>query len=187
MSHPIPQVRRRPTKFRSSGVRPDSNVVRASVFETALELGIHNSTVANWIFNSPLPEEVEELEDIPPETEAEETLTPALTFGSQTASDESSTTSSPKNNVASARRIHMHEPSVFEPPHVHFNDFASAQLTLSLPPLSMAVNERERSGSMSNSSGKPSNDVGHQSSEDIARQIDRKCVTPSSAKLKRAM
>ncbi|KAG1772070.1 hypothetical protein EDD22DRAFT_1020989 [Suillus occidentalis] len=209
MSHPIPQVRRRPTKFRS-GVRPDSNVVRASVFETALELGIHNSTVANWIFNSPLPEEVEELEDIPPETEAEEvrwhhfgylwtlneslsftslllrsppqTLTPALTFGSQTASDESSATSSPKNNVASARRTHMHEPSVFEPPHVHFNDFASAQLTLSLPPLSMAVNERERSGSMSNSSGKPSNDVGHQSSEDIARQTDRKCATPSSAK-----
>ncbi|KAG2346076.1 hypothetical protein BDR05DRAFT_959649, partial [Suillus weaverae] len=181
MSHTIPQVRRRPTKLSPSGARPDSNVVRASVFETALELGIHNSTVANWIFNSPLPEEVEELEDIPPETEAEETLTPALTFGSHTASDESSTTSSPQNNVASARQIHMHKPSVFEPPHVHFNDFASAQLTLSLPPLSTPVIERERLGSMSNSSGKPSNDLGHQSSEDIAHH-DRKCATPNSAK-----
>lgn len=182
MSHTIPQVRRRPTKFRSSGVRRDSSIVRASVFETALELGIQNSTVANWIFNSPLPEEVEELGDIPPETEAEEILTPALTFGSHTASDDSSTTSSPQNNVVSARQNHMHKPSVFEPPHVHFDDFASAQLTLSLPQLSMPVNERERAGSMSNSSGKPSNDVGHQSSEDIARQTDRKCATPSSAK-----
>ncbi|KAG1820033.1 hypothetical protein EV424DRAFT_902399 [Suillus variegatus] len=181
MSHTIPQVRRRPTKLRPSGVRPDSNVVRASVFETALELGIHNSTVANWIFNSPLPEEAEELEDIPPETEVEEILT-ALTFGSHTASDESSMTSSPQNNVASARQIHMHKPSVFEPLHVHFNDFASAQLTLSLPPLSTPVDERERLGSMSNSSGKPSNNVGHQSSEDITRQIDRKCATPNSAK-----
>lgn len=181
MSHTIPQVRRR-TKLRSSGVRPDSNVVRASVFETALELGIHNSTVANWIFNSPLPEEIEELEDIPPETEAEEILTPALTFGSHTASDDSSTTSSPQNNVASARQNHMHKPSVFEPPHVHFDDFASAQLTLSLPPLNTPCNERERAGSMPNSSRKPSDDVGHQSTEDIARQTDRKCATPSSAK-----
>ncbi|KAG1858539.1 hypothetical protein F4604DRAFT_2038849 [Suillus subluteus] len=166
MSHTISQVRRR-TKLRSSGVRPDSNVVRASVFETALELGIHNSTVANWIFNSPLPEEI---------------LTPALTFGSHTASDDSSTTSSPQNNVASARQNHMHKPSVFEPPHVHFDDFASAQLMLSLPPLNAPVNERERAGSMSNSSRKPSDDVGHRSSEDIARQTDRKCATPSSAK-----
>ncbi|KAG2368443.1 hypothetical protein BDR07DRAFT_71307 [Suillus spraguei] len=181
MTHTIPQVRRRPTKLRSPGVRPDSNIVRASVFETALELGIHNSTVANWIFNSPMPEEVEELEDIPPETETEETLTPALTFGSHTTSDDSSTTSSPKNNVAYTRQIHMYKPSVFEPPHVHFDDFASAQLALSLPPPSASVNEKERPGSMSNSSGKPSNDI-HQSSEDIVRQMDRKCATPSSAK-----
>ena len=70
MSTASPQVRRRPTKHRA---RPDSNVVRASVLETALELGIaHNSTVANWIFNSPLAEESEELDDIPPETEIEE-------------------------------------------------------------------------------------------------------------------
>lgn len=81
MSHTIPQVRRRPTKLRPSGVRPDSNVVRASVFETALELGIHNSTVANWIFNSPLPEEAEELEDIPPETEVEEVRRLHLRYG----------------------------------------------------------------------------------------------------------
>ncbi|KAG2155285.1 uncharacterized protein EDB93DRAFT_1247766 [Suillus bovinus] len=182
MSHTIPQVRRRPTKLRPSGVRPDSSIVRASVFETALELGIHNSTVANWIFNSPLPEELEELEDIPTEIEAQETLTPALTFGSHTTSDESSTTSSPQSNVASARQIHTHKPSVFEPLHVHFNDFASAQLTLSLPPLSTSVNEKERPGSMSNLSGKPSNDVGHPSNEDITRQTDRKCATPSSAR-----
>src|SRR5882757_9081811 len=83
-----------------------------------------------------------------------QTLTPALTFGSHTASDESSSTSSPQNNnVASARQMHMHKPSVFEHPHVHFNEFTSAQLTLSLPPLSSLVNGRERLGSMSNSSG----------------------------------
>jgi len=57
----------------ASGARPNSNVVRASVLETALELGIaHNSTFANWMFNTSLPEEPEEPEDIPPETEAEE-------------------------------------------------------------------------------------------------------------------
>jgi hypothetical protein len=72
MSNPGPQVRRRPTKFRSMA-RPDSNLVRASVLETAMELGVgHNSTVANWIFNSPLTEESEELEDISLETEADE-------------------------------------------------------------------------------------------------------------------
>ncbi|KAG1745071.1 uncharacterized protein EDB91DRAFT_173623 [Suillus paluster] len=181
MSYTIPQVRRRPTKLTPSGVRPNSNVVRASVLETALELGIaHSSTVANWIFNSPLPEELEELEDIPPEMEAEETLTPALTFGSHTASDDSSSIPSPQHNVASARQIHTHKPSVFDPVHVHFNDFASAQLTLSLPPLSTPAQGRETSGSIS--SGKPSNDVAHQSSEDVTRQTDRKCATPSSAK-----
>ena len=52
---------------------PDSNIVRASVLEAALELGVaHNSTVANWIFNSPLTEESEELDDTPPEPEPAE-------------------------------------------------------------------------------------------------------------------
>jgi hypothetical protein len=38
----------------------DSNALRASVFETALEIGFgSNTTVANWIFNNPLTEEDE--------------------------------------------------------------------------------------------------------------------------------
>lgn len=72
MSITTPQVRRRPTKLMSR-VGPESNLVRASVLEAALELGItQSSTVANWIFNSPLIEESDELEHISPEIEPEE-------------------------------------------------------------------------------------------------------------------
>ncbi|KAJ8597278.1 hypothetical protein M405DRAFT_877041 [Rhizopogon salebrosus TDB-379] len=182
MSNPGPQVRRRPTKFRSMA-RPDSNLVRASVLETAMELGVgHNSTVANWIFNSPLTEESEELEDIPLETEADETSTPALTFASHITSDDSSSLSSPHNNVASASRTHTHKPSVFEAPHVHFNDFASAQLTLSLPSAqlpSTPIKGRETPSS----SGKPSNEMETRlSSNDVRLQTERQRTTPSPAK-----
>ncbi|OJA11268.1 hypothetical protein AZE42_09157 [Rhizopogon vesiculosus] len=177
MSNPSPQVRRRPTKHSSTRTR-DSTLVRASVLETALELGIaHSSTVANWIFNSPLPEELEGLDDIPPETEEEETLTPALTFASNITSDDSSSLSSPQNNVASASQTHTHKPSVFEAPHVHFNEFASGQLTLSLPPAQLSTPVKA-----SNSSGKSSNDTEIRSSNDVKLQTDRQRVTPSPAK-----
>jgi hypothetical protein len=56
------QVRRRPTRAKLGDSQRNSNVVRASVLETALELGFgQNSTVANWIFNNPLSEEAEDL------------------------------------------------------------------------------------------------------------------------------
>ena len=44
----------------------DSNLVRASVLDAALQLGFGgpNSTVANWIFNNPLEEEEEEPSDV---------------------------------------------------------------------------------------------------------------------------
>lgn len=55
------QVRRRPTRAKHPDFQRDSHLVRASVLETALELGFaQNSTVADWIFNNPLSEEVEE-------------------------------------------------------------------------------------------------------------------------------
>lgn len=43
-------------------VNRDSNALRASVLDAALELGIgNNSTVANWIFNSSIDEVEEEV------------------------------------------------------------------------------------------------------------------------------
>ncbi|KAF8063482.1 hypothetical protein FPV67DRAFT_1672502 [Lyophyllum atratum] len=60
-------------------VKRESNALRASVLDAALELGIGtNSTVANWMFNNALSEEEEE--DQP---------SPALTYGSTATSDES--------------------------------------------------------------------------------------------------
>jgi len=59
-----PSMRRRPQKPGNSNLNRDSNAVRASVFETALELGITpDSTVANWIFNAPLEGQIEEEEE----------------------------------------------------------------------------------------------------------------------------
>jgi hypothetical protein len=40
----------------------DSNALRASVLDTALQLGVgSNSTIANWMFNNVLEEEEEEV------------------------------------------------------------------------------------------------------------------------------
>jgi hypothetical protein len=41
----------------------DSNALRASVLDAALELGIGNKTMANWIFN-PVNEDEEEEEEV---------------------------------------------------------------------------------------------------------------------------
>ena len=66
MESETPQFRRRPTRAKLGNPHRDSNVVRASVLETALELGFgQNSTVANWIFNNPLSEEAEDIEPEP--------------------------------------------------------------------------------------------------------------------------
>jgi hypothetical protein len=56
----------RPRKVSTPATQRDSNALRASVLETALELGFgSNKTVANWIFNNPLEEEEEpEEEDV---------------------------------------------------------------------------------------------------------------------------
>ncbi|KAL4071914.1 hypothetical protein J3A83DRAFT_4516096 [Scleroderma citrinum] len=134
-------ARRQFTKSRIGSANRDSSAVRASVLQTALELGIaQNSTVANWIFNSPLKEEPEEISqeqphDHAPETELAESITPTLTYSSNAASDDSSVLNSPQNNVATATvgglQVHMHKPSVVEPPpHVHFDDFPSENLQL---------------------------------------------------------
>jgi hypothetical protein len=68
---PAPHLR--PRKPPPSDVaKRDSNALRASVLETALELGFgSNNTVANWIFNNPLEEEEEPEEEVryrPPST-----------------------------------------------------------------------------------------------------------------------
>ncbi|TFK51288.1 hypothetical protein OE88DRAFT_1527669 [Heliocybe sulcata] len=61
-----------------SNVNRDSNMVRASILNTALELGVgRNRTVTNWMFNG-----------IDEEDEEEESMSPALTSAS-TASDNS--------------------------------------------------------------------------------------------------
>lgn len=61
MTSELPPVRRRPTRAKLADPQRNSNVVRASVLETALELGFgQNSTVADWIFNNPLSEEPED-------------------------------------------------------------------------------------------------------------------------------
>jgi hypothetical protein len=44
--------RPRYTPRRPSNADRDSNALRASVLDAALELGIGNKTVANWVFNS---------------------------------------------------------------------------------------------------------------------------------------
>ncbi|KIK77347.1 hypothetical protein PAXRUDRAFT_835010 [Paxillus rubicundulus Ve08.2h10] len=141
MASEYTHARRRPPKLNRQ-----SNVVRASVLETALELGIaQNSTVANWIFNNPLAEESEEVQsdldnhDNNPEStpDLDENITPTLTYASNTTSDESSSLNSPHNNpstaVVSGFQVHVHKPSVTQPPHVHFGDFSSEQLQLFSP------------------------------------------------------
>lgn len=66
MTSELPQVRRRPTRAKLADSQRNSSVVRASVLETALELGFsQNSTVADWIFNNPLSEEPEHLHTEP--------------------------------------------------------------------------------------------------------------------------
>jgi hypothetical protein len=46
----------------NADVNRDSNALRASVLETALELGLgNNSTVANWMFNNSVEEVDEEV------------------------------------------------------------------------------------------------------------------------------
>lgn len=57
----------------------ESNALRASILDTALELGIgSNSLVADWMFNNPVLEETEEEESVP---------SPGLTYGSPTSEE----------------------------------------------------------------------------------------------------
>ncbi|KAG5725127.1 hypothetical protein E4T56_gene10233 [Termitomyces sp. T112] len=63
----------------TSSTNRESNALRASVLDVALELGIgHNSTVLNWMFNNSLTEEDEE-----------ESRSPSLTHDSPATSEES--------------------------------------------------------------------------------------------------
>ncbi|KIJ67317.1 hypothetical protein HYDPIDRAFT_25783 [Hydnomerulius pinastri MD-312] len=181
-----PQARRRQPK-----TNRNSNAVRASVLETALELGItQNSTVANWIFNNPMEEEPEDLEpetenDLEPEAEVEESITPTLTHGSNTASDESSSPNSPRNNSANAGvsglQVHMHKPSVTEPPHVHFGEFASEQLQL-FSPLALAPPSPHpilKGANSGNLVGKQSRDTQRALSQDDSLRHSRGDDSPS--------
>jgi len=55
---PYPQARPRPAHKQVEGVSRDSNTLRASVLDAALELGIgSNSLVADWMFNNAVLEE----------------------------------------------------------------------------------------------------------------------------------
>ncbi|EMD35777.1 hypothetical protein CERSUDRAFT_74615 [Gelatoporia subvermispora B] len=85
---PVPRPQRgRPADNRDSGLR-------ASILESALELGVGSSrTVAHWIFNA-VPEEGEEAD-----AEEESTISPSLTYGSTATSDASSLSSLPSSNL----------------------------------------------------------------------------------------
>lgn len=163
MSSPSLQTpRRRQTKRRLGPASRDSNAIRASVLQTALELGIaQNPLVANWIFNSPLEEEPEDLQlessnNPEPEPEIVESITPALSHSSNTTSDDSPVLGSPKKNIVGENvpslQVHMHKPSITEPPHVHFDDFPSENLWLSLPTASPDIassySKRQNSGNL---------------------------------------
>ncbi|KAG6337182.1 hypothetical protein ID866_1896 [Astraeus odoratus] len=184
-------ARRRQTKSRIGSANRDSNAVRASVLQTALELGIaQNPTVANWIFNNPLDEEPEDLflettNDKEPETEVVELITPTLTYSSNTTSDDSSMLNSPQNNVAGGGagmgglQVHMHKPSVTEPPHVHFDDFPSENLQLfSLPVLSSDTQSTTSRG-YGSLAVRPSKDSQGASSQDDSLRYSRGNESPS--------
>ncbi|KAH7909007.1 hypothetical protein BJ138DRAFT_1127993 [Hygrophoropsis aurantiaca] len=129
-----PQARRRQPKPRSDNNR-DSTLVRASVLETALELGVaHNSTVANWIFNNPLAEGLEDESEPVWQPKESQRATPTLILGSNTTSDESSSLSSPQTYVAASV---VQTPVIESPtmPHIHFDDVKPLEpLTPSLSP-----------------------------------------------------
>lgn len=101
-------------------VNRDSNALRASVLDAALELGIgNNSTVANWIFNSSI-DEVEE----------EELRSPTLTTEtseSQISSTRYSSTPPTSNHLsptASQQYVHLYNPhllAVDRPPQASFD------------------------------------------------------------------
>ncbi|KAI0052829.1 hypothetical protein FA95DRAFT_1553110 [Auriscalpium vulgare] len=97
-------ARRRPSDRSPSYGSRDSNTLRASVLDAALELGIGSSrTVEDWMFNSVAEEEEEETEHV---------VSPGLTSGSTATSEESSLSaylhqqnSSP---VAAQPPLHIH-------------------------------------------------------------------------------
>ncbi|KAH7920319.1 hypothetical protein BV22DRAFT_1198980 [Leucogyrophana mollusca] len=124
MAYPAPR-RRQPKP--PSDVNRDSSLVRASVLETALELGVaHNSTVANWIFNNPLAEAPEEEPEPALEPESQR-MTPTLALGSNSTSDESSSLNSPQTHTA----VSMVQTPVVESPtmhHIHFEDLKPIEL-----------------------------------------------------------
>ncbi|KAH0835697.1 hypothetical protein J3R83DRAFT_9473 [Lanmaoa asiatica] len=203
MASESPQVRRRPTRAKLGDPQRDSNVVRASVLETALELGFsQNSTVADWIFNNPLSEEPEDLHPEPDNQAKHDTksdpapdiaevciplLFPVLIPIAQQlplsrrvpipSSDESSSLNSPSNNAPSAAvtaiQVHTHKPSVTESPHVHFGDFSSDHLQL-FSPFALSPHGAHHGEIKGNSLGKFPRD-----SERSRSQDDGLCRNPS--------
>ncbi|CAL1701696.1 unnamed protein product [Somion occarium] len=75
-----------PRRPRERQLDQRDSLLRASILDTALELGVGtNNTVANWIFNP-----VEEVDE-----DADSILSPSLTYGSTATSEESSFSNSP--------------------------------------------------------------------------------------------
>ncbi|KAF8556672.1 hypothetical protein OG21DRAFT_1482880 [Imleria badia] len=194
MASESPLVRRRPTRNKLADSQRNSSVVRASVLETALELGFgQNSTVANWIFNNPLSEEAEDLhlEPVNLDTKSEpapyvpEAMTPTFTSGSNSTSDESSSLNSPGNNAPNAAfttiQVHSHKSSVTESPHVHFGNFSSDQLQL-FSPFSLSPHEAHRPGT-DNLVGKLPRDTerSHSQDDSLRRSPSHESPSPGPA------
>ncbi|KAG6840437.1 hypothetical protein C0991_006749 [Blastosporella zonata] len=97
----------------------ESNALRASVLDVALQLGIgNNSTVADWMFNNPLAEEDEE-----------ELRSPSLTHASTATSEESSSGRFPLTPPSSHTQPNFYsiQAKLFDAPenHIHFDDPAA--------------------------------------------------------------
>ncbi|KAH9475032.1 hypothetical protein JR316_0012134 [Psilocybe cubensis] len=87
----------------------ESNALRASVLDAALELGIgSNSLVTDWMFNNPLAEEDEE---------EDHTSSPSLTYGSSATSEESSSSAlTPSSSTSSSKFSGAGAPSNYAKP-----------------------------------------------------------------------
>ncbi|KAG8215843.1 hypothetical protein J3R82DRAFT_7786 [Butyriboletus roseoflavus] len=181
MASESPQIRR-PSRAKLADSQRNSNVVRASVLETALELGFgQNTTVADWIFNNPLLEEPEEPHPEPdnrtrPDIKSEpapdvvegltnvtfvfQVITPSFTSGSNSTSDESSSLNFP------------------ESPHVHFGDFPSDQLQL-FSPFALSPHDLHHGETRGNSLGKLPRDTERPHSQDNSFRRNPSHETPS--------
>ncbi|KAF9039218.1 hypothetical protein BJ165DRAFT_1531313 [Panaeolus papilionaceus] len=97
---PRPVKKGQPT----SGSRAQSSALRASVLDAALQLGIGNNSLADWMFNESIQEDEEPVSS------------PALTYGSSATSEESSSSALTPSSSHSPNPSHLNS----QPFGLHF-------------------------------------------------------------------